>query len=115
VDEDEEPVVQKEYRSMIGSLLYMTVMRPDIQFFVCLCARFQVSSRTSHRQAVKRIFRYLRYTHELGLLVLGVLFPFAFWFFGCRLYEESSRSEIDFGYLPVSGFFACFMVFSQTI
>ena len=37
-DEDGEPVDQKEYRSMIGSLLYLT--RPDIQFSVCLCARF---------------------------------------------------------------------------
>jgi hypothetical protein len=66
-DEDGEPVDQKEYHSMIGSLLYLTVIRPDIQFSVCLCARFQASSRTSHRQAVKRIFKYLRYTPELGL------------------------------------------------
>jgi hypothetical protein len=66
-NEDGEPVNQKEYRSMIGSLLYLTATRPDIQFSVCLCAHFQASPRTSHRQAVKRIFRYLRYTHELGL------------------------------------------------
>jgi hypothetical protein len=58
-DEYGEPVDQKEYRSMIGSLLYLTVMRPDIQFSMCLCARFYASPRTSHWQAVKRIFRYL--------------------------------------------------------
>jgi hypothetical protein len=52
-DEDGEPVNQKEYRSMIGSLLYLTATRPNIQFFACLCARFQASLRTSHRQAVK--------------------------------------------------------------
>jgi hypothetical protein len=52
-------VDQKEYRSMIGSLLYLTTTRPGIQFSVCLRSRFQASSRTSHRQAVKRIFRYL--------------------------------------------------------
>jgi hypothetical protein len=40
---------QKEYRSMIGSLLYLTATRPDMQFSVCLCARFQAPSRTSHR------------------------------------------------------------------
>jgi hypothetical protein len=41
--------------------------RPDIQFSVCLCARFQASSRTSHQQVVKRIFRYLRHTPDFGL------------------------------------------------
>jgi hypothetical protein len=59
-DKDGEPVDQKEYQSMVGSLLYLTATRSDIQFSVCLCARFQASPRTSHRQAVKRIFRYLR-------------------------------------------------------
>ena len=66
-DEDGEPVDQKEYRSMIGSQLYLTATRPDIQFSICLCARFQASPRTSHRQAVKRIFRYLNYTPKFGL------------------------------------------------
>jgi hypothetical protein len=58
-DEDREPVDQKEYWSMIGSLLYLTATRSDIQFSVCLCAHFQASPRTSHWQAVKRIFWYL--------------------------------------------------------
>ncbi|WVZ58559.1 hypothetical protein U9M48_008820, partial [Paspalum notatum var. saurae] len=66
-DEDGEAVDQKEFRGMIGSLLYLTATRPDIQFTVCLCARYQASPRTSHRQAVKRIFRYLKFTPELGL------------------------------------------------
>jgi hypothetical protein len=52
---------------MIGSLLYLTTTRPDIQFSVCLCAHFQASPRTSHRQAVKRIFRYLCHTPNFGL------------------------------------------------
>jgi hypothetical protein len=51
---------------MIGSLFYLTVMRPDIQFSVWLCARFQASPRISHRQAVKRIFRYLGHTPDLA-------------------------------------------------
>jgi hypothetical protein len=67
VDEKGEHVDQKEYRSMIGSLLYLKATRPDIQFSVCLCARFQVSLRTSHRLTVKRIFRYLRHTPDFGL------------------------------------------------
>jgi hypothetical protein len=65
-DEDGEQMDQ-EYRSMIGSLLYLTTTRPDIQFFVCLCGCFQASPRTSHQQAIMWIFRYLRYTPELGL------------------------------------------------
>ncbi|WVZ76373.1 LOW QUALITY PROTEIN: hypothetical protein U9M48_024351 [Paspalum notatum var. saurae] len=67
VDEDGEEVDQKEFRGMIGSLLYLTATKPDIQFAVCLCAHYQASPRTSHRQAVKRIFRYLKFTPELGL------------------------------------------------
>jgi hypothetical protein len=67
MDEEGEHVDQKEYRSMIGSLLYLMATRPDIQFSVCLCARFQASPRTSHRQAVKRIFRYLHHTPDFGL------------------------------------------------
>jgi hypothetical protein len=52
-DEEGEHVDQKEYRNMIGSLLYLTATRPDIQFSVCLCSHFQASPRTSHRQASK--------------------------------------------------------------
>jgi hypothetical protein len=66
-DENGEVVDQRDYRSMISSLLYLTVTRPDIQFVVCLCARFQTSPLTSHRQAVQRIFRYLKYTLEFRI------------------------------------------------
>ena len=52
---------------MIESLLYLTSFIPDIQFFVCLCARFQVSLRESHLTTVKRIFRYLVGTQDIGL------------------------------------------------
>jgi hypothetical protein len=67
VDEEGEHVDQKKYRSMIGSLLYLTPTKPDIQFSVCLCACFQASPRTSHQQVVKQIFRYLRHTPDFGL------------------------------------------------
>ncbi|WVZ97234.1 hypothetical protein U9M48_042784 [Paspalum notatum var. saurae] len=66
-DKDGEAVDQKEFRGMIGSLLYLIATRPDIQFAVCLCARYQASPRTSHLQAVKRIFRYLKFTPEFDL------------------------------------------------
>jgi len=59
---------QKLYRGMIGSLLYLTASRPDILFSVCLFARFQSDPRKPHLTAVKRIFRYLKGTTDLGLL-----------------------------------------------
>jgi hypothetical protein len=52
-DEDGDAVDQREYRSMIGSLLYLTATRPDIQFVVGLCARFQSFPRSSHRTVVQ--------------------------------------------------------------
>ncbi|GJW14327.1 putative ribonuclease H-like domain-containing protein, partial [Tanacetum coccineum] len=55
------------YRSMIGSLMYLTASRPDIMFAVCACRRFQVTPKTSHLHAVKRIFRYLKGKPKLGL------------------------------------------------
>jgi hypothetical protein len=66
-DEDGEPVDQIEYRSMIGSLLYLTVTRPDIQFIMGLCACFQASPRSSHWMTVQRVFRYLKQTLEFGI------------------------------------------------
>ncbi|KAH9783541.1 hypothetical protein KPL71_009348 [Citrus sinensis] len=57
----------KTYRCMIGSLLYLTASRPDIMFSICLCARFQSCPKESHMLAVKRIFRYLIGTINLGL------------------------------------------------
>jgi hypothetical protein len=67
LDENGEAIDQREYRSMIGSLMYLTMTRPDIQFTVCLCALFQPSPRSSHRTAVQRIFRYLKHTTEFGI------------------------------------------------
>jgi hypothetical protein len=51
-DEDDKVVDQREYKSMIGSLLYLTVTQPNIQFVVGLCAHFQASPRSSHRTIV---------------------------------------------------------------
>ncbi|GAU41423.1 hypothetical protein TSUD_26030 [Trifolium subterraneum] len=66
-DEKGKDVSEKEYRGMIGSLLYLTASRPDIVFAVGLCARFQTSPKESHLIAVKRIFRYLVGNPDVGL------------------------------------------------
>ncbi|GKC27454.1 hypothetical protein Tco_1034748, partial [Tanacetum coccineum] len=55
------------YKSMIGSLMYLTASRPDIMFAVCTCTRFQVTLKVSHLHAVKRIFIYLKGQPKLGL------------------------------------------------
>jgi hypothetical protein len=52
-DENGETIDQREYRSMIVSLLYLMVTRSDIQFIVCLCARFHASPHSSHRTTVQ--------------------------------------------------------------
>nr|GFA26762.1 uncharacterized mitochondrial protein AtMg00810-like [Tanacetum cinerariifolium] len=56
-----------DYRSMIGSLMYVTSSRPDIMFSTCMCARYQANPNEHHVSAVKRIFRYLKRTINLGL------------------------------------------------
>ncbi|GKE10073.1 putative reverse transcriptase, RNA-dependent DNA polymerase [Tanacetum coccineum] len=66
-DADGEEVDEHMYRSMIGSLMYLTSSRPDIMFTVCVCARFQVNPKVSHLYVVKRIFRYLKGQPKLGL------------------------------------------------
>ncbi|GKC60285.1 hypothetical protein Tco_1087883 [Tanacetum coccineum] len=74
--ETQKPLLKDEdvdvhmYRSMIGSLMYLTSSRPDIMFVVCACARYQVNPKVSHLHAVKRIFRYLK-----GQLKLGLWYP----------------------------------------
>nr|GEZ57409.1 hypothetical protein [Tanacetum cinerariifolium] len=55
------------YRSMIGSLMYLTASRPDIMFVVCACARHQVTPKECRLHAVKRIFRYLKGHPKLRL------------------------------------------------
>ncbi|GJX17936.1 putative ribonuclease H-like domain-containing protein [Tanacetum coccineum] len=66
-DEETNSMDAHLYRSMIGSLMYLTASRLDITFAVCAYARFQVTPKTSHLHAVKRIFRYLKGQPKLGL------------------------------------------------
>jgi hypothetical protein len=86
---------------MIGSLLYLTTTSPDIQFSICLCARFQASPGTSHRQAMKRIFKYLRHTPDFGLWYSAssslALYGFSDAdFAGCRLDRKSTSETCQF-------------------
>ncbi|GKD05773.1 putative ribonuclease H-like domain-containing protein [Tanacetum coccineum] len=83
-DEEAEDVDVHLYRSMIGSLMYLTASRPDIMFAVCSCARFQVTPKVSHLHAIKRIFRYLKGQPKLGL-----------WYPRDSLFELEAFSDSD--------------------
>ncbi|GKC03117.1 hypothetical protein Tco_0994727 [Tanacetum coccineum] len=85
-DEDGVDVDVHVYRSMIGSLMYLTASRPDIMFAVCACARFQVTPKASHLNAVKRIFRYLKHQPKLGL-----------WYPRDSPFELEAFSDSDYG------------------
>ncbi|GJV18056.1 retrovirus-related pol polyprotein from transposon TNT 1-94 [Tanacetum coccineum] len=61
------PVDQTRFRSMVGSLMYLTASRPDLVFTVCMCDRYQASPTKKHLEALKRVFRYLRGTINWGL------------------------------------------------
>ncbi|GJX53163.1 putative ribonuclease H-like domain-containing protein [Tanacetum coccineum] len=66
-DEGGEEVDVHMYRSIIGSLMYLTSSRPEIMFVVCACARYQVNPNVSHLYAIKRIFKDLKGQPKLGL------------------------------------------------
>ncbi|GKA45700.1 retrovirus-related pol polyprotein from transposon TNT 1-94, partial [Tanacetum coccineum] len=69
LDEDKEgkAVDPSHYHGMIGTLLYLTASRPDLQFAICMCARYQARPTKKHLHAVKRIFQYPKGTVNQGL------------------------------------------------
>nr|GEW91924.1 uncharacterized mitochondrial protein AtMg00810-like [Tanacetum cinerariifolium] len=67
LDQIGTPVDETKYRSMIGALMYLTSSRPDIVHTTCVCARYQAQPTENHFKEVKRIFRYLRRTVNMGL------------------------------------------------
>ncbi|GJY53540.1 retrovirus-related pol polyprotein from transposon TNT 1-94 [Tanacetum coccineum] len=61
------PTYQMTYRRMIGGLMYLTASRPDIAFATFVCVRYQARPTVKHLKEVKRIFRYLRQSYNMGL------------------------------------------------
>nr|GFC84475.1 copia protein [Tanacetum cinerariifolium] len=60
-------VDQTRFRSMVGSLMYLTASRPDLVFDVCICARYQANPIKKHIEALKRVFWYLKGTINWGI------------------------------------------------
>ncbi|GJZ79397.1 retrovirus-related pol polyprotein from transposon TNT 1-94 [Tanacetum coccineum] len=86
-------------RRMIGTLMYLTSSRLDLVFVVCMCARYQAKPTEKHLHAVKRIFRYLRGTINLGLCYFG------FWdrFVLCsNTLDETQINDYGFGFNKIS-------------
>ena len=101
LDNDEQGinVEIKLYRSMIGSLLYLTASRPDIMFIVCLCARFQSCPKESHLITIKRIIRYLKGTIRMGFWCpkTGQFSSFSDAnYAGCRVDRKSTNGTCQF-------------------
>ncbi|KAL0551317.1 hypothetical protein IC582_010403 [Cucumis melo] len=67
-DADGAEVDHKLYRSIVGSLLYLTASRPDIAYVVGRCARYQADPRISHLEAIKRILKYVHGTSDFGMM-----------------------------------------------
>nr|GEW37974.1 hypothetical protein [Tanacetum cinerariifolium] len=78
------PVDQTDYRSKIGSLMYLTSSRPDIVQAICFCARYQSRPTEKHLKEVKRIFRCLKGTVNMGL-----------WYPKCSSFELTAFSDAD--------------------
>ncbi|GJY06930.1 hypothetical protein Tco_0373984 [Tanacetum coccineum] len=85
LDQNGTLVDATKYRSMIGALLYLTSSRPDIIHATCLCARYQAKPTEKHLKEVKRIFRYLRGTVNMGL-----------WYTNDSGFELTGFSDVDY-------------------
>jgi len=84
-DSNGTPVNVTLYRGIIGSLLYLTASRSEIMYSTCLCVRYQSKPKESHLTALKRIFRYLKGTPNLGL-----------WYPKDSEFDLTSYSDSDF-------------------
>ncbi|GJY29096.1 putative ribonuclease H-like domain-containing protein [Tanacetum coccineum] len=103
LDEDKEgkAVDPSHYRGMIGTLLYLTASRPDLQFAICMCVGYRARPTEKHLHAVKRIFRYLKGTVNQGLWYLNdssiALTAFAYAnHAGCQDTRRSTSGSMQF-------------------
>ncbi|KAJ9544245.1 hypothetical protein OSB04_023952 [Centaurea solstitialis] len=100
-DHEGKDVDLRNYRSMVGSLIYLTASRPDIMFATCVCARYQAKPKESHLAAVKRIFRYLKGTPYYGIWYpKGLGFELQAYtnadYGGCNMDQKSTSGHLQF-------------------
>ncbi|KAJ9544546.1 hypothetical protein OSB04_024253 [Centaurea solstitialis] len=100
-DHEGKDVDLRNYRSMVGSLMYLTASRPDIMFATCVCARYQAKPKESHLAAIKRIFRYLKGTPYYGIWYpKGLGFELQAYtdadYGGCNMDRKSTSGHLQF-------------------
>ncbi|KAJ9557361.1 hypothetical protein OSB04_011975 [Centaurea solstitialis] len=100
-DHEGKDVELRNYRSMVGSLMYLTASRPDIMFATCVCARYQAKPKESQLGAVKRIFRYLKGTPYYGIWYpKGLGFELQAYtdadYGGCNMDRKSTSGHLQF-------------------
>ncbi|GJR27789.1 hypothetical protein Tco_1104021 [Tanacetum coccineum] len=106
-DEPDDAVNVHLYRSMIGSLMYLTASRPDIMFAVSACSRHQVTPLTSNLNAVKKIFKYLKGQPKLGLWKIHMVDDN---FMGRKIdINGSAKSETSSGNFPIKQICCCWL------
>ncbi|KAJ9557513.1 hypothetical protein OSB04_012127 [Centaurea solstitialis] len=101
LDHEGKDIDLRNYRSMVGSLMYLTASRPDIMFATCVCARYQAKPKESHLAAVKRIFRYLKGTPYYGIWYpKGLGFELQAYtdadYGGCNMDRKSTSGHLQF-------------------
>ncbi|KAJ9541772.1 hypothetical protein OSB04_028278 [Centaurea solstitialis] len=100
-DHEGKDVDLRNYRSMVGSLMYLTASRPDIMFATCVCARYQAKPKEFHLATVKRIFRYLKGTPYYGIWYpKGLGFELQAYtdadYGGCNMDRKSTSGHLQF-------------------
>ena len=85
LDSNGKKVNEKLYRSLIGSLLYLTASKLDILFAICLCPRFQSLPTEMHLKIVKRIFKCIAYSSKIGI-----------WYSKNKNFDLISYSDADY-------------------
>ena len=56
------------YQKLVGSLIYLTLTRPDISYAVSVMSRYMQNPKKPHLEAIRRILRYVKSTIDYGLL-----------------------------------------------